>query len=149
MREKGHDPARLERLITEESGLRGISGITSDMKTLLERRTHDPRAAMAVAMFCDSIRTQVGAFAAVLGGVDTLVFTGGIGERAAEVRWEICRGLDHLGVRLHPQRNADHADRISSESSRRGVRVIATNEDLQIARHTYALIQPVTPTTGR
>lgn len=149
MREKGYAPARLEQLVAEESGLRGISGLTSDMKTLLERRTHDPCAAVAVAMFCYSIRKHVGAFAAVLGGVDTLIFTGGIGERAAAVRWEICDGLEHLGIRLDPHRNADSADTISTPSSACLVRVIATNEDLQIARHTYAIIQEPVSTDTR
>jgi acetate kinase len=148
IREKGYDAARLERVVAEQSGLQGVSGSTSDMKTLLESRTHDPRAAMAVAMFCYSIRKHAGALAAVLDGVDTLAFTGGIGERAAAVRSEICDGLQHLGIRLDPQRNADHADTISTLSSACTVRVIATNEDLQIARHTYAIIQgPVSAAT--
>ena len=143
-RQKHYDTSRLERLLNDESGLRGVSGTTSDMKTLIERRQQDPRAALAVAMFCNSVRKHIGAFAAVLGGVETLVFTGGIGEHAAEVRWEICRGLEHLGVRLHPERNARHADPISTDASTCSVRVIATNEDLQIARHTYALVTSTT-----
>ena len=92
-------------------------------------------------MFCYSVRKHLGSLAAVLDGLDTLVFTGGIGERAAEIRWEICKDLEHLGIRLDSQRNADHADDVSASSSRCRVRVIATNEDLQIARHTYALVQ--------
>jgi acetate kinase len=148
MKQSGYDASRLEQLVAEESGLRGISGTTSDMKTLLEHRAHDARAAAAVAMFCYSVRKHLGSLAAVLGGVDAVVFTGGIGERAAEVRWEICEGLEHLGIRLDPQRNADHADTISTPSSACTVRVIATNEDLQIARHTYAIIQgPVSAAT--
>lgn len=143
MREKGYDAFRLEELVAEEAGLRGVSGLTSDMKTLLDRRSHDPRAATAVAMFCYSVRKCVGSLAAVLDGVDTLVFTGGIGERAAEIRWEICKDLEHLGIRLDPQRNAAHSDCVSASSSRCRVRVVATNEDLQIARHTYALIRSV------
>lgn len=144
MREKGYDAFRLEQLVAEEAGLQGVSGVTSDMKTLLDRRTHDPRATVAVAMFCYSVRKHLGSLAAVLDGVDTLVFTGGIGERSAEIRWEICRDFEHLGIRLDSRRNADHADCISASSSRCLVRVIATNEDLQIARHSYALIRPTT-----
>ena len=144
MRKKSYDASHLEALVAAQAGLRGISGLTSDMKTLLDRRRDDPRAAAAVAMFCYSVRKHLGSLAAVLDGIDTLVFTGGIGERAAEIRWEICKDLEHLRIRLDPQRNADHADCISASSSRCRVRVIPTNEDLQIARHTYALIRPVT-----
>jgi len=141
MRDKGYDGQRLERLVDTESGLLGISGTTPDMKTLLAQRETDPRAADAVATFCYSIRKHIGALAAVLDGLDTLVFTGGIGERAAPVRWEICRGLQHLGVRLDPRHNAGHATTISVPDSACTVRVIPTNEDLMIARHTWAALR--------
>ena len=141
MREKAYDARRLERLLDEEAGLLGVSGVTSDMKTLLARREHDPRAAEAVAMFCASIRKSIGALAAVLGGVETLVFTGGIGERAAPVRWEICQGLAHLGIRLDPRRNAEDSGTISTPPGACTVRVIPTNEDLMIARHTRAVLR--------
>lgn len=140
MREKGYDGQRLERLVATESGLLGISGLTSDMKTLLAQRETDPRAADAVASFCYSVRKHIGALAAVLGGLDTLVFTGGIGERAAPVRWEICEGLEHLGVRLDPRPNAGDATTISEPNSACTVRVIPTNEDLMIARHTWTAL---------
>jgi acetate kinase len=145
MREEGYDARRLERLVAMESGLLGISAVSSDMKTLLERRATDPRAADAVASFCYSVRKQIGAFAAVLGGVDLLVFTGGIGERAAPVRGEICQGLEHLGIRLDPRKNADNAMSISAPDSACGVRVIPTNEDLMIARHTWATLYSSSP----
>jgi len=141
MREKGYDAPRLERLLDEEAGLLGVSGVTSDMKTLLTRREHDPRAAEAVDMFCSSIRKAIGALAAVLGGVETLVFTGGIGERAAPVRWEICQGLAHLGIRLDPRRNAEDSGTISAPPGACTVRVIPTNEDLMIARYTRAVLR--------
>jgi acetate kinase len=141
MREKGYDVHRLERLLNEESGLLGVSAITADMKTLLTRRANDPRAAEAVEMFCSSVRKYIGALTAVLGGVQTLVFTGGIGEQAAPVRWEICQGLEHLGIRLDPRRNADDAGTISTPPSACTVRVIPTNEDLMIARHTRAVLR--------
>jgi acetate kinase len=140
MREKGYGAPQLEHLLNDEAGLLGISATTSDMKTLLERREHDSRAAEAVEMFCSSVRKSVAALAAVLGGVETLVFTGGIGERASPVRWEICDRLGHLGVRLDPRRNAADAATISTPSSACTVRVIPTNEDLMIARHTLALV---------
>src|SRR3989442_3761782 len=104
------------------------------MKTLLARRATDPRAAEAVAAFCYSIRKHIGALAAVLGGLDTLVFTGGIGERAAPVRWEICQGLQHLGVRLDPRHNADDAATITLPDSAGTERGIPTHQALIIAR---------------
>jgi acetate kinase len=140
MREKGYDAERLDRLVNKESGLLGVSGVSSDMKTLLERRERDEAAALAVAMFCYQARKQVGAFAAALGGLDTLVFTAGIGERAAPVRAEICDGLGHLGVRLDPARNAAHADPLSAPGSGCAVRVVLTREDLMIARHSRAIL---------
>ncbi len=140
LREKGYDAARLERLVDAESGLLGVSDLTSDMKTLLAKRDSDARAAEAVAMFCRSIRKEIGAFAAVLGGLDILVFTGGIGERAPAVRDEICRDLGHLGVRLDPVRNNAEEDIISAAQSACLVRVVATNEELMIARHTRGVI---------
>jgi acetate kinase len=139
-REKGYDAARLERLVDAESGLVGVSELTSDMKTLLAKRNSDPRAAEAIAMFCLSIRKEIGAFAAVLGGLDILVFTGGIGERAPAVREEICRDLGHLGARLDPVRNNAGEDIISAAQSACLVRVVATNEELMIARHTRGVI---------
>jgi acetate kinase len=142
MRAKGYDADRLDRLVNKEAGLLGVSGVSADMKTLLERRGCDEAAALAVAMFCYQARKQVGAFAAALGGLDTLVFTGGIGERAAPVRAEIGEGLEHLGVRLDPARNAAHADPVSAPEARCVVRVIPTNEDLMIARHSRALLFP-------
>ena len=140
LREKHYDAGKLEKLVDAESGLLGVSELTSDMKLLLAKRDSDPRAAEAVAMFCRSIRKEIGAFAAVLGGLDILIFTGGIGERAPAVREEICRDLGHLGVRLDPARNNDSEDVISAAQSACVVRVVATNEELMIARHTRAVI---------
>lgn len=140
LNEKRYDARRLEQLVNHQSGLLGVSGISSDMKTLLERQPVEPHAAEAVKMFCDQVRKHIGALAAVLGGVDLLVFTGGIGEKAAPIRREVCRGLEYLGVRLDQGRNDAHVDPVSAEDSRCTVRVIPTNEDLMIARHTDALI---------
>jgi acetate kinase len=141
-RQHGYDTTALERLVTAESGLRGISGISSDMKTLLDRRGDEPAAALAVDMFCYYARKQIGALAAALGGLDLLVFTGGIGERAAPVRGQVCAGLEHLGIRLDPVRNTAGADPLSAPESRCAVRVIPTNEELTIARHTGRVLGP-------
>jgi acetate kinase len=91
-------------------------------------------------MFCYQVRKSIGALAAALGGLDLLVFTAGIGERAARVRWEICRGLECMGIKLDREWNSEHADVISAPDSRCIVRVIPTNEDLMIARHTCRVV---------
>jgi len=140
MNEKRYDARQLEQLVNHEAGLLGVSGTSSDMKTLLEKRDGDSNAAQAVEMFCYYLRKHIGALTAVLGGLDALVFTGGIGERAAPVRWEVCRGLEYLGIHLDPERNALHADPINTPHSLCTVRVIPTNEDLIIARHTRHVI---------
>jgi acetate kinase len=140
MDEKGYDARQLEKLLNQRSGLIGVSGISSDMKTLLNQRTTEPHAAQAIELFCYTARKYIGALSAVLGGLDTLVFTGGIGERAALVRWMICHGLDYLGIRLDPGNNDAHAEIISTKNSSCTVRVIPTNEDMMIARHTRALL---------
>jgi acetate kinase len=140
MRAKGYDAGQLDALVNRQAGLLGVSGLSPDMKTLLERRERAPHAAQAVELFCYQLRKSIGALTAVLGGLDTLVFTGGIGERAAPVRWEVCRGLAYLGVELDPQKNGVHADVISMPGSGCTVRVTPTNEDLMIARHTRTLL---------
>ena len=132
----GYDARALEDLLDHKSGLLGVSGLSADMKTLMEKRNSDPRADQAVAMFCYGVRKFLGAFAAALGGLDTLVFTGGIGERAAPVRSEICRDLQFLGISLDEDQNEKHAAIISPPESRCTVRVVPANEDLMIARHT-------------
>ena len=109
----------IDRLVDRESGLLGVSGMTSDMKALLA--SDDPRARLAVEMFCYQARKSVGALAAALGGLDALVFTGGIGEHAAEIRERICGGLSHLG--------------------KFAVHVIAADEERVIARHVRQLLE--------
>ena len=130
------DLTRLERLVDEEAGLAAVSETSADMRALLEARGTDPRAAQAVAMFCYQVRKQIGAMAAAMGGMDALVFTAGVGERSAPVRAEICAGLEHLGVRLDPERNCRDDDVISVGEGPCTVRVIPTDEDLMVARHT-------------
>jgi len=148
MNQKGYDSRQLERLVDHEAGLLGVSGLSPDMKILLEKRDSEPDAAEAVDMFCYQLRKHIGALAAVLGGLDTLVFTGGIGERAARVRWEVCQSLKYLGIYLDAKRNEVHADTISTSDSPCTVRVIPTNEELMIARHTRKLIFPSMKESG-
>jgi acetate kinase len=133
--------ADLRRTVEQAGGLLGISGSTSDMQDLLERMDQDPHVAEAVALFCYTARKQLGALASVLGGIDTLVFTAGVGEHAAEVRHRICGDQAYLGIRLDQTRNAAHASVISQESSPVTVRVIPTNEQLMIARHTLRTLR--------
>jgi acetate kinase len=140
MREKSFDHDQLDHAVNEQAGLLGVSGISPDMKILLEQKEREPRAAQAVELFCYQLRKHIGAMTAVLGGLDTLVFTGGIGEHAAPVRWDVCRELAYLGIRLDAERNAAHAEIISAPESTCTVRVIPTNEDLMIARQTRALL---------
>jgi len=139
---RDYDPAALEQLVDHEAGLLGVSGSSGDMRDLLARRDHDPAAELAVELFCYQLRKHLGALAAVLGGLDTLVFTGGIGEHAAPVRQQACEGLEHLGVRLDPAQNRASAPLISQPASPCTVHVVATDEDLVIARHTHALTAP-------
>jgi acetate kinase len=140
MNVKGLDARQLEDLVNRRSGLLGVSGISSDMKTLLDRRATAPAAAIAIEMFCYQLRKQTGAFAAALGGLDLLIFTGGIGERASAIRAEVCANLAHLGIAVEPALNESNADTISPSSAQCAVRVIPTNENLMIASHTRSLI---------
>lgn len=127
-------PALFDRMINHESGMLGISETSSDMRDLLEQEATDVRSAEAVALFCYQAKKWIGAFSAVLDGLDTLVFSGGIGENSPQARTRICQGLDYLGVELDEKRNAVSAAVISAESSRVTVRVINTDEELMIAR---------------
>jgi acetate kinase len=140
IKEKDYDITRIDQLVNHRAGLLGVSGISPDMKTLLEKRGREPSAALAIEMFCYQARKQIGALAAVLGGVHTLVFTGGMGENAPSVRGGICKGLQHLGIAIDPPRNDSNAPVISPSSGPCVVRVMRTNEDLMIARHTRDLM---------
>ena len=126
--------ARFQRMVNHESGLLGVSGTSSDLRDLLAREARDERAADAVALFCYQARKWIGSFAAALGGLDTLVFAGGIGEHAPLIRERICDGLGILGITLHRTRNAKNAPLISRDAGRVKVRVIRTDEELMIAR---------------
>jgi acetate kinase len=128
-------------MVNHKSGLLGVSEISSDMRDLLAQEAHDIRAAEAVALFCYQAKKWIGSFAAALGGLDTLVFAGGIGENAPLVRARICDRLGFLGIALSESRNADSAGVISTDASRATVRVIPTDEDLMIARSVYRILE--------
>lgn len=127
------DVQGFERIVNRESGLLGISETSGDLRDLLQREEADERAAEAVALFCYSIRKQIGAYAAALGGLDMLVFTGGIGENAPEIRSRICEGLGFLGIELDPARNTSAMPVISMAGAGVEVRVIAADEESVIA----------------
>jgi acetate kinase len=133
-RTEGMTATGFDQMVNHESGLLGVSELGSDMRDLLERETTDVRAAEAVGLFCYQTKKWVGAFAAALGGLDTLVFSAGIGERSAPIRARICEGLAFLGINVDDARNAAHAAVISPDAGRVTVRVMRTDEALMIAR---------------
>jgi acetate kinase len=130
----------LDDLLNRRSGLLGVSDASPDMRDLLAREADDPRAADAVALFCHQAKKAIGALAATMGGVDTIVFAGGIGERAAPVRARIAGGLEHLGVHLDAARNEAGAPILSADESRVAVRVLRTDEASIIARETLHVL---------
>jgi acetate kinase len=139
IREKHYDAAMLEELVDHRSGLLGISGVGSDMRRLHEAAPSNADARLAIDMFCYSVRKQVAAMVAVLGGVDLVVFTGGIGENDAEARAAICGGLSGIGISVDDARNRSTTDPLNGPESRCAVRVLPSQEDEQIARHTWRL----------
>jgi len=141
MREKKFDAAMLEDLVDHRSGLLGISGAGSDMRRLHDAASSNPDVRLAIEMFCYSVRKQIAAMIAVLDGVDMIVFTGGVGENDTEVRASICAGLSWVGINLDPAQNLAAACSINDPASRVLVQVFASQEDEQIARHTWALSQ--------
>ena len=137
-------PVQFNNLINHESGLLGISETSSDMRDLLDLQSSDIRAAEAVELFCYQVKKWIGMFAAALGGLDTLVFSGGIGENAPEVRSSICNDLDFLGIEIEEKQNVANIGMISSADSRVCVRVMHTDEEQMIARsvcHTLGLVR--------
>ncbi len=139
MRRDGMTADALDEMCSKRSGMLGASETSSDMRDLLAREAVDPRAADAVALFCWHVRKAVGAMAATIGGVDTLVFAGGIGEHSPVARERICAGLEHLGIELDSERNMAGAPVISPPSRPCCVRVIPTDEESVIARDTLRL----------
>ncbi len=140
LQEKGMSPAAANHLVNHQAGLLGISGISEDMRDLLAQEDTAAGAALAVGIFCYQARKFIGALATVLGGLDTFVFTGGIGENSATIRARICANLEFLGIHLDLDLNNENAPIISQKGSPVTVRVMKTNEELMIARHTRDLL---------
>ncbi len=145
-RTEGLDAKGIYQMANFQSGLLGVSETSSDMRDLLDRETRDVRAAEAVALFCYQVKKWIGAFAAALGGLDTLVFAGGIGENAPAVRARICNGLGFLGIDFEERRNAANDGVISTAASRVAVRVIRTDEEQMIAGSVCLVLGLVTST---
>ena len=140
LNELGYSPSTLNDLVNRQAGLAGLSGRGPDMEDLLGREADDSRAAAAVGLFCYQARKFLGALSSVLGGLDTLVFTAGIGENSPEIRRRICENMGYLGIRLDEQRNDAGEGVISKDDSPVTVRVMKTNEELMIARHTRDVV---------
>jgi acetate kinase len=138
---EGLDAKQFNEMVNFESGLLGLSETSSDMEVLLKHESTDVRAAEAVALFCYQVKKWIGAFAAALGGLDTLVFSGGIGENASQIRARVCTGLQFLGIAIDEKQNGADAELISTVGSRIAVRVIPTDEQWMIAQTVCHLLQ--------
>ena len=141
LQEKGRSPATVNYLVNRRSGLIGVSGSSSDMRDLLAHEAADPHAAEAVALYCYQAKKHLAAMAAALNGLDTLIFTAGVGENSPAIRQRICRGLEFMGIRLDLPRNEAGAPVISPDGNTVTVRVMKTDEELMIARHTYKVLK--------
>jgi len=135
------DPHQFNYLVNHHSGLLGISGISSDMRELLQQQSSDRQAARAIELFCYQVKKWIGSFTTVLEGLDTLVFSGGIGENSPEVRSRICQGLQFLGIELDEEKNQGNEESISAGSSKVSVRVMKTNEESMIAELVNTLLK--------
>lgn len=131
---QGMDAKAFNNLINHQSGLLGISGLSGDMEALIQQESENEDAALAIAIFCYQIQKQIGAFAAALGGVETLVFSGGIGENAPEIRSRICEGLGFLGIEIDEKQNKTNAPIVSKSGGNTTIRVIHTDEEWMIAK---------------
>ena len=138
---------QFHEMINRQSGLLGVSETSSDLRDLLDKEVHDVRAAEAVALFCYQVKKWIGAYAAALGGLDTLVFAAGIGENSPVIRARICDGLGFLGIQLDEMRNAAGAPVISTVASSTQVRVIRTDEDVVIAKAVFRILAGDGPPT--
>ena len=140
IQQKGMTAAQVSDLLYQQSGLLGVSGFSDDMRTLLA--SDRASAKEAVALFVYRIGRELGSLAAALGGIDALVFTAGIGERSAEIRRRVCQDAAWLGIELDSDVNAAGGPRITRAQSRASAWMIPTDEDLMIARHAWALLNP-------
>jgi acetate kinase len=148
LRNEGLDADAIDDIVNRRSGLLGVSGTSADMRELLKASSSDARAADAVELFCHQVRKAVGALATTIGGVDTLVFAGGIGEKSPAIRARIGQGLEHLGVTIDEHRNAENAPLISTDESRAAVRVMVTDEEAILVREALALLEDDSPKAG-
>ncbi|MEZ4995288.1 MAG: acetate/propionate family kinase [Saprospiraceae bacterium] len=138
LEKEGMESKEFNDLVNRQSGLLGVSEISGDMRDLLLQESSDKRAAEAVNLFCYQVKKWIGSYMAVLGGLDTLIFSGGIGENAPEIRARICKGFTYAGIELNEEQNQKNANQISTTGSRVSVYVIPTNEELMIAKDTIA-----------
>jgi acetate kinase len=139
---EGHlDVEGLRDMMNKKSGLLGVSGVSDDMRDLLDAEAENPQAHLAVELFCYSARKHIGALTAALGGLDMIVFTGGIGLHSPEIRERICSGLGWLGVSVDPEKNLKPTGIISTDESRVVVKVIETNEEVTIVRETRRVLE--------
>ncbi len=147
MKTESLSPKQFNHLVNHESGLLGISGTSGDMNDLLKQEAKDEHSAEAVNLFCYQVKKWIGAFAAALGGIDTLVFAGGIGENSPVIRARICKGLNFLGIELDEKRNQQNAPLISEDKSSVSVRVIPTDEEFMIAAIVAKMVKTINKTT--
>ena len=145
--EMGMSVKAVQRLLYERCGLLGISGLSSNMEDLLAQE-QAPAAAEAIELFCYRARAHLAALTAALGGLDQLVFTGGMGANAAEIRTRVCAGMQYLGIEIDEERNRQEESTISAPGSDVTIEVIPTDEELMIARHTYRLVTKVSDLRG-
>jgi acetate kinase len=141
MKSEALSPKQFNHLVNHESGLLGISETSADVRQLLKVEATDNRAAEAIELFCYQTKKWIGSFAAALNGLDTLIFSGGIGENSPEIRARICQGLQFLGIELDKEKNLTNEPVISADISTVSVRVIPTNEELMIARSVCHLLK--------
>jgi len=133
-------PEAIKKMVNLQSGVLGVSGRTDDMRGLLNAEHADEAARQAVELFCYQARKYIGALSVVLGGLDTLVFSGGIGEHSPEIRGRICAGLEFLGIRVDERKNSTHSAIISQDGEPVEIRIVTTNEELMIVRHTMRIL---------
>ena len=145
-RSEGLTAQKFDELVNQQSGMLGVSETSADMRELLAQEGSDPRAAEAISLFCYQAKKWIGSFAAVLGGLDTLVFSGGIGENCESIRTRICASLGFLGVELNETNNSQHATLISADGSKVALYVIRTDEELLMARSAVKLLRVAGPT---
>ncbi len=141
MKSENLTPKQFNNLINHDSGLLGVSETSSDIRDLLAKESDDVRAAEAVSLFCYQAKKWIGAFAAAIGGLDTLVFSGGIGENSPVIRSRICEGLEFLGISIDEKRNHENAAVISTDNGRVSVRVIRTDEEWMIAKTVIRILK--------